>query len=94
MKNRIVRYLKHILTTIIILASVAIPFGLYHGAALHYGHNKLTYQVDNQVLLSFYKNDTILSVNYLKENRADGFHLHIIEYPNNSGSSISCFFSN
>ena len=69
MKKRIARYLKHILSTILLLGSIAVPFGLYHGAALHYGDHPLLYHIGNEGPYVFYKNDSILNVNYIKGNR-------------------------
>ena len=39
MKKRVFRYVKHIIVTFIILASLAISFGLYHGASFRYAEN-------------------------------------------------------
>ena len=69
MKKRIVRYLKHILSTIIVLGGFAVVFGLYHGAALHYGDSPLIYKMNNEGPYVFYKNDSILNVNFVKGNK-------------------------
>lgn len=92
MKKRIARYLKHILSTILLLGSIAVPFGLYHGAALHYGDHPLLYNIGNEGPYVFYKNDSILNVNYLKGNRDDGFYVDKKEYSINSEVSISSYF--
>ncbi len=56
MKKGIVRYLKHIVSTLLILAVIAVLFGLYHGASLHYGDHPLMYNIGNEGPYVFYKN--------------------------------------
>jgi hypothetical protein len=92
MKKRIIRYLKHILSTILILGSFAVVFGLYHGASLHYADNPLMYKMDNEGPFVFYKNDSILNVNYVKGNRKDGFYVAKKEHSISSEVSISSNF--
>ena len=48
MKKRVLRYLKHIISTILILGVIAIFFGLYHGANLHYGDHPLMYNIGHE----------------------------------------------
>ena len=92
MKNRIVRYLKHILSTILVLGGIAVAFGLYHGASLHYADHPLMYNIDNEGPYVFYKNDSILSVNYVKGNKGDGFYVDKKEYAINSEISTTSYF--
>jgi len=92
MKKRIARYLKHILSTLLILAVIAVLFGLYHGASLHYGDNPLMYKIDNEGPYVFYKNDSILNVNYIKGNKEDGFYVDEKEYSVASEISTTCYF--
>jgi len=92
MKKRIVRYLKHILSTIIVLGSFAIVFGLYHGASLHYADHPLMYNIGNEGPYVFYKNDSILNVNYVKGNKDDGFYVDKKEYSVNSEILITSYF--
>ncbi|MDO5981266.1 metallophosphoesterase [Flavivirga spongiicola] len=92
MKKRILRYLKHILSTILVLGCLAIAFGLYHGASLHYADHPLMYNIDNEGPYVFYKNDSILNINYVKGNKADGFYVDKKEYAINSEVSISSYF--
>jgi hypothetical protein len=92
MKNRIVRYLKHILSTILILGSFAVVFGLYHGASLHYADHPLMYKIGNEGPYVFYKNDSILNINYVKGNKDDGFYVDRKEYAINSEVSITSYF--
>ncbi|WP_282042737.1 metallophosphoesterase [Winogradskyella flava] len=92
MKKRIIRYLKHILSTILILGLLAILFGLYHGASLHYGDDPLMFNLDNEGPYAFYKNDSIYNVNYVKGNQESGFYIENKEYTINSEASANCYF--
>jgi hypothetical protein len=92
MKKRIFRYLKHILLTVLILGIAAILFGLYHGAGLHYGDNPLRMDWDMDGPYVFYKNDSMLQVNYIKGDQDDGFFLEQKQYPIDSLISASCYF--
>ena len=92
MKKRIFRYLKHQIATILILGIIAVVFGLYHGAALHYGDNPLMYKVNNEGPYVFYKNDSILNVNYIKGNRDDGFYVDSKEYSISSDITSTSYF--
>jgi hypothetical protein len=92
MKKRIVRYLKHILSTIIVLGSFAIVFGLYHGASLHYADHPLMYEIGNEGPFVFYKNDSTLNVNYIRGNRKDGFHVENKEHSIASEITTKCYF--
>ena len=92
MKNLILRYLKHVSLTLVVLAGVAIMFGLYHGAAASYGHNKLKIALDGDGPYVFYKNDSIVDVNYIKGNKTDGFYLDQKEYNSNELIPAKSFF--
>ena len=92
MKKRILRYLKHTVVTLIVLGAIVISFGLYHGAALHYGDNPLMMDWDKEGPYVFYKNDSTLNVNYIKGNKDDGFYLMQKDYPIDSLISASCHF--
>ncbi|MGK0388582.1 MAG: hypothetical protein ACI94Y_001312 [Maribacter sp.] len=92
MKKRILRYLKHILSTIIVLGGFAVVFGLYHGASLHYADHPLMYKIGNEGPYVFYENDSILNVNYVKGNKEDGFYVDKKEYSINSEISASSYF--
>ena len=75
MKKRIVRYLKHLTVTFLIIGTSGVLFGLYHGANLHYGDRPLMYNIGNEGPYVFYKNDSILTVNYVKGNKNNGFYV-------------------
>jgi len=92
MKTRIGRYLKHLIVTILIVGTMAVIFGLYHGASLHYGDHPLMYKINNEGPYVFYKNDSVLNVKYIKGNKKDGFYLDKKEYSVNSKISAKCYF--
>ena len=92
MKKRIFRYIKHIVVTILILGIAGVLFGLYHGAALHYDDNPMMMNLDKEGPYIFYKNDSILNVNYIKGNQKDGFYLEQKNHLIGSNISASCYF--
>lgn len=92
MKKRILRYLKHLIVSILILGAMAVLFGLYHGANLHYGDHPLMYKIDNEGPYVFYKNDSTLNVKYIKGNREDGFYVDKKEYSVNSETIVKSYF--
>ena len=92
MKKRILRYLKHIVSTLLVLVAIAIPFGLYHGASLHYGDHPLMFTIDNDGPYVFYNNDSIINVNYIKGTKTDGFYVDKKEYAINSEVLATSYF--
>ena len=92
MKTKIVRYLKHIFFTILVLAAIVIPFGLYHGASLHYGDHELMYNLDKEGPYVFYENDSTLSINHIRGNKNEGFYLDTKKSSVDSNSTTSCYF--
>ncbi len=92
MKRRIARYFKHLFFTVAVLAAVLIPFGLYHGASLSYAHNPLSLSFDGEGPYVFYKNDSTLTVNYIKGNKDDGFYLDHKNYPATAAIPAEVFF--
>ncbi len=92
MKKRIVRYLKHIIATFLVLATIAVVVLVNIGASLHYGDNPLMYTVDNEGPYVFYKNDSILDVNYIRGTKTDGFYIDKKEYAVNSDITIKSYF--
>jgi hypothetical protein len=67
-------------------------FGLYHGASLHYTDRPLMYKIDTEGPYIFYKNDSIVDVNYVKGNKNDGFYVHKKEYNIHSEISLNSYF--
>lgn len=92
MKKRVFRYVKHIIVTFIILAVLAISFGLYHGASFRYAENPEMMNWDKDGPYVFNKNDSISTVNYIRGNQDAGFYLDQKDYASNSPISAYCYF--
>jgi len=92
MKKRIARYLKHIVSTLFLLTAIAVLFGLYHGASLHYADHPLMYKIDKEGPYVFYENDSTLSVNTIRGNKNDGFYIHKTEHSTSSKIKTSSHF--
>jgi hypothetical protein len=91
MKKRILRYFKHLLLTIVTLLVVAIIFGLSIGASATFGENPMMMNMDKDGPYVFFKNDSTLSVNYLKGRKRDGFSVDSFEQPLTSKRLITCY---
>ncbi|WP_420602114.1 metallophosphoesterase [Flagellimonas sp.] len=92
MKKRILRYVKHLVATILLVGTLGILFGLYHGASLHYGDDPLMYEIDNEGPYVFYKNDSILNVNYVKGNMGEGYFVEEKEYSTDAEIRAKSYF--
>lgn len=92
MKKRIFRYVKHIITTFVILGVLAISFGLYHGASFRYAENPEMMNWDKDGPYVFSKNDSVVTVNYIRGNQDKGFYLDQKEYTFNSEIPAYCYF--
>lgn len=92
MKKSILCYFKHLAITVVVLLAVLIPFGLYHNASLSYGHNPLQLALDREGPYVFYKNDSILSVNYIRGNKDKGFFVQRKDYSIRDSIPGTCFF--
>ncbi len=92
MKNRIFRYLKHILITFTIIGTLVILFGLYHGASLRYAEDPRMMDWDKDGPYVFYENDSTLQVNYIRGNQHKGFYLDQIAFNARSIIPVHCYF--
>jgi len=92
MKKRIFRYLKHLIATFLILGTVGVLFGLYHGASLHYGDHPLMMTIDKEGPYVFFENDSILNVNYIRGNKTDGFYVDKKAYSIDSKPITTTYF--
>lgn len=93
MKSRILRYFKHIGLTVLTLALIAICFGLYHGATMHYGDNPLKRNLNNEGPYAFYENDSTISLNYIQGNNNDGFYVTKTIHQSNALIKATSYFS-
>ena len=92
MKKRVLRFLKHLTLTLLTLATTVILFGLYNGASLHYGDNPMMMNWDKDGPYAFLKNDSIVTVNYIRGNQDSGFYLDKEEYPYDKTIKASAHF--
>lgn len=92
MKKRILRYLKHITITFLILGLAVVSFGLYHGASLRYSENPVRMNWDKDGPYVFNKNDSVLTVNYIRGNQDEGFYVDQKEYNSTSKIPAYCYF--
>lgn len=92
MKKRILRYVKHIIITFVVLGFIGISFGLYHGASFHYAESPVMMSWDKDGPYIFNKNDSIVSVNYIRGNQDNGFYLDKKDYALDSSISAYCYF--
>lgn len=92
MKKRIFRYGKRALLTILILVPVIIYIGYSMGARVHYGDNPLALNWVNEGPYIFFKNDSILNVNYIKGTKDDGYYVKQENYQIDSLVSATCYY--
>jgi len=92
MKKRVFRYLKHVFGTIGILLLIGIITIVSLNGSIDYGNNPLKVNLDKEGPYVFYKNDSVLNVNYIGGNKTDGFYVDQKEYNANENIPASCFF--
>ncbi|WP_422359383.1 metallophosphoesterase [Reichenbachiella sp.] len=92
MKKRIVRYLKHILYTGLIGISIFIFLGFLSGKSIKHSRNNLADVWNNEGPYVFFKNDSILNVNYIKGNQEIGFETREMEFDTNSKDLLTCHY--
>lgn len=92
MKKRIFRYVKHIIITFAALASMAVSFGLYHGASFRYAENPEMMNWDKDGPYVFNKNDSTATISYIRGNQDNGFYLDQKDYALNTKIPAYCYF--
>lgn len=80
------------LSTFTILEVLAILFGPYRGASLHYADHPLLYKIDTEDPYVFYKNNRIVHANYVKGNKDGEFYADNKEYNMHSKISLNSHF--
>ncbi|PHN08366.1 metallophosphoesterase [Flavilitoribacter nigricans] len=92
MKKRILRYLKHISLTFLVLIAVGFTILVREGGSVHYGDDPRRLVLDGEGPYVFFKGDSILNVRYLRGNKEDGFYTDVKEYPTKEPVKASCYF--
>jgi len=92
MRKRILRYLKHVVLTFAVLGTVCVIIGLYIGAVVHYGDNPLMMKLDKEGPYVFYKNCSILTINYIHGDKNTGFYVDQKDHPFELPVEATCHF--
>lgn len=92
MKKSILRYLKHLLLTIIALLLIGVIVLLNLGGSVHYGDHPHMRNLDQEGPYLFFENDSILNVNYIRGNKTDGFYVDKQTYSTDSTINAKCYF--
>jgi len=92
MKERIIRYLKNIVGTLLLLLLVGIIVIISLNGSFEYGNNPQNINLDKEGPYAFYETDTTLTINYIRGNKTDGFYLDKTEHPDTDDISASCYF--
>ncbi|MGG8496480.1 metallophosphoesterase [Tenacibaculum sp. TC6] len=92
MKNRIFTYLKNIFGTLFFLLITGLIILLSMNGSVNLGTNEVAKNLHNEGPYIFFENDSVLSVNYLKGNKDDGFEVDCKKYSSKNELTISSFF--
>ena len=92
MKNRILRYFKHIIVTLLIGIPVFILIGLFTGNTLKYSRNDLVDNWNNEGPYIFFKSDSLLQVNYIKGDVKEGFEVESFNLKTDSSIELNCYY--
>lgn len=92
MKGRIVRYMKHILLTILIAIPLVVFIGLLFGIQFKYGSNPLRKKLNNEGPYVFLKNDSIIQVNYIKGDDNEGYYLESNDFLLDESMNVDCYY--
>lgn len=93
MKKRIFRFLKHFFVTLILIISVGICIILYENGSVSYGDNPKAMDWNNEGPYVFFENDSILSIQYVKGNKKEGFFVDKKETHINSKTKTKSYFN-
>ncbi|WP_286235415.1 metallophosphoesterase [Thalassotalea sediminis] len=92
MFNLLKTNLKHFSITFLILFTVLVAFGLYHGAEAHFNESRLAYTLDKEGPHVFFEQDK-LQVNYVRGSKAEGgFYADVAFYPLSDEVKASAYF--
>lgn len=92
MKTRILKFIKHALITLVLLASTLIVIGLSIGASAHYGDNPQAMDWDREGPYVFFQDDGRLNVNYVRGDKDEGFYLDQEIYSMDTPVPAQCYF--
>jgi len=92
MKNRIIRYLKNVLGTILVLSLVGTITLISLNGSFDYGTNPLNIHLEKEGPYVFYGTDSTLNLSYIRGNKTDGFYLDSTVYHVNDDIPATCYF--
>ncbi len=92
MKKNILRYLKHLFLTVLVLLCLGLTILVNIGGSVHYGDQAGMRNLDREGPYLFYENDSVLNLQYLRGNKDDGFYLEQQSYPIASSIPATCYF--
>ncbi|QXP78839.1 MULTISPECIES: metallophosphoesterase [Winogradskyella] len=92
MKKRIFRYLKHIIVTLLIVIPLFVIIGFLSGNTLKHSRNDLADNWNDEGPYVFFKNDSLLSINYIKGDRKNGFELETKTSKVDSSVDLKCYY--
>jgi hypothetical protein len=91
-KKRILKYLKYILVTLLIGIPLFVVIGFLFGNTLKYSRNDLADNWNDEGPYVFFENDSLLSINYVKGDKENGFELETETSKVDSIVSLKCYY--
>ncbi len=92
MKKKIIRYLTHIFTTLLIGGPIFVAIYFLSGNAFTYSRNDLVDNWNDEGPYVFFENDSLLHVNYIKGSRKNGFDSETIVSTLDSLIEVPCYY--
>ncbi len=92
MKKRIIRYVYHLLGTVIFLTLVGVVVVISLNGSINYNNDPKAFDLNNEGPYVFYESDSTLTVNYIQGNKTDGFYLDKETYHIGDSTLVNCFF--
>ena len=93
MKKRFLKYMKHLIITIIIAIPLIFIIGILVGNIIKYGKDINVRNLNNEGPYIFFENDSLISTNYIKGNEVDGFSLDTKNYSIESKLTSECYYA-
>lgn len=93
MKKRLITYLKNVLGTLLILMVAGITVLIAMNGNFNYGHHDKRFDLDKEGPFIFYENDSLMSINFIKGNKNDGFYVDRELFDKKSRPSTYSYFA-
>lgn len=92
MKKNILRYVKHVLLTSLILAVLIFLMGIWSGNHIKYAKNPLRLDINNEGPYIFKLNDSVVKINYIKGDSENGYGMKNKIVDVNKDTIIRCYY--